>query len=137
MTGKYDDIINLSRPISKNHKQMSVYERSAQFAPFAALTGYDESINEAGRKVDLRVELGYDKIEEISRSLSIIDQNIASHPTVKITYFKKDKLKDGGEYITISERAKKIDSQRKSIILFVGNSISFEDIVDINILLNN
>ncbi len=137
MTGKYDDIINLSRPISKNHKQMSVYERSAQFAPFAALTGYDESINEAGRKVDLRVELGYDKIEEISRSLSIIDQNIASHPAIKITYFKKDKLKDGGEYITISERAKKIDSQRKSIILFVGNSISFEDIVDINILLNN
>ena len=134
---KYDEIINHPHYEPKHHARMSKEARATQFSPFAALTGYDESINEAGRKVDLRVELGYDKIEEISRSLSIIDQNIASHPTVKITYFKKDKLKDGGEYITISERAKKIDSQRKSIILFDGNSISFEDIVDINILLNN
>lgn len=137
MKGKYDDILYLDRPVSKNHKQMSVYERSAQFAPFAALTGYDESINEAGRKVDLRVELGYDKIEEISRSLSIIDQNITSHPTVKITYFKKDKLKNGGKYLEVIERTKKIDSFKKSIILFDGTTIPFEDIIDINIVVNN
>ena len=113
MKGKYDDILYLDRPVSKNHKQMSVYERSAQFAPFAALIGYDESINEAGREVDLRVELSYDKIDEISHSLSIIAQNITSNPIVKITYFKKDKTKEGGEYITTTERVKKLDSVNK------------------------
>ena len=66
--GKYDDIINLPRPVSKNHKQMSIYDRSAQFAPFAALVGYDESISEASRTVDDKIELTSDKIEEISES---------------------------------------------------------------------
>ena len=51
--GKYDDIINLEHHVSKNHKQMSLYDRSAQFAPFAALVGYDESINEAGRETNI------------------------------------------------------------------------------------
>ena len=137
MIGKYDDILYLDRPISKNHKQMSVYERSAQFAPFSALTGYEESISEAGREVDLRIELSYDKIEEISHSLSIIAQIIASNPTVKITYFKKDKSKDGGEYITITERVKKLDSVNKKLILIGATIIPFEDIIDINILFNN
>ena len=137
MTNKYDDILYLDRPISKNHKQMSVYERSAQFAPFAALTGYDESINEAGREVDLRVELSYDKIEEISHSLSIIAQNIASNPMVRITYFKKDKTKEGGEYITTTERVKKLDSVNKKLTLFGTTVIPFGDIIDINILFNN
>lgn len=133
MTGKYDDILYLDRPVSKNHKQMSVYDRSAQFAPFAALTGYDESIQEAGRNVDLRIELSNDKIEEISHFLSIIAQNVASKPLVKITYFESDKTKEGGKYLTIEKRTKKIDPASKSIILEDGSSILFEDIIDINI----
>lgn len=133
MTNKYDDILYLDRPVSKNHKQMSVYDRSAQFAPFAALTGYDESIQEAGRKVDLRIELSSDKIEEISHFLSIIAQNIASKPLVKITYFENDKVKEGGEYLTIEKRANKIDPANKRIVLDDGSSIFFEDIIDINI----
>ena len=47
---KYDDIINLPHPVSKKHPQMSMMQRAAQFAPFAALTGYDAAINEAARK---------------------------------------------------------------------------------------
>ena len=47
----YDDIINLPHPVSKKHTQMSMMQRAAQFAPFAALTGYDAAINEAARKI--------------------------------------------------------------------------------------
>ena len=43
----YDDIINLPHHVSKRHPQMSMWNRAAQFAPFAALTGYEESIKES------------------------------------------------------------------------------------------
>jgi hypothetical protein len=45
--GAYDDIINLPHHVSKRHPQMSMWNRAAQFAPFAALTGYEESIKES------------------------------------------------------------------------------------------
>lgn len=43
--GNYDDIINLSRPLSRKHPKMSLHDRAAQFAPFAALTGYEDAIS--------------------------------------------------------------------------------------------
>ena len=46
--GKYDDIINLKRPVSK-HPKMSLYQRSAQFAPYSALTGYEGQVKETAR----------------------------------------------------------------------------------------
>ncbi len=48
--GNYDDIINLPHHVSKRHPQMSMWNRAAQFAPFAALTGYEESIKEAEKE---------------------------------------------------------------------------------------
>ena len=47
--GKYDDIINLPHHVSKEHPQMSMYMRAAQFAPFAALTGHDSAIEETAK----------------------------------------------------------------------------------------
>ena len=79
--GKYDDIINLPRPVSKNHKQMSIYDRSAQFAPFAALVGYDESISEASRTVDDKLEITKGLIQNTvngffeNRNVSIIGRH--------------------------------------------------------------
>ena len=49
---EYDDIINLPHHVSKNHPPMPMMNRAAQFAPFAALTGYDAVINETGRLTD-------------------------------------------------------------------------------------
>lgn len=49
---QYDDIINLPHHVSKKHPQMSLYARSAQFAPFAALTGYEDVIKETEKKVE-------------------------------------------------------------------------------------
>ena len=48
----YDDIINLPHHVSKNHMQMSIHDRAAQFAPFSALTGYEEVINETNQIVE-------------------------------------------------------------------------------------
>ena len=46
---KYDDIINMEHHVSKKHPQMSLYERSAQFAPFSALTGYEDALKETDK----------------------------------------------------------------------------------------
>jgi len=129
--GKYDDIINLDRPVSKNHRQMSIYDRSAQFAPFAALVGYDESISEAARNVDSKIELSVDKIEEISRNLTLLSQADGEKRTANLTYFKKDNKKEGGEYITITATIWKVDVENRLLFLNKKDRIKFSDIIDI------
>ena len=54
--GNYDDIINLPHHVSKRHPQMSMWNRAAQFAPFAALTGYEESIKDAEKEIEKMFE---------------------------------------------------------------------------------
>lgn len=64
MTGKYDDIINLPHHQSFKHAHMSAHARAAQFAPFAALTGFDDDIEEATEdKLDRFDEKGRKKAE--------------------------------------------------------------------------
>lgn len=64
-TGKYDDIINLPHHVSKRHPQMPLLNRAAQFAPFAALTGYQESIEETARLVEEKIEREEIEVEKI------------------------------------------------------------------------
>jgi len=54
MSSKYDDIIFLPHPVSSKHPQMSIHDRAAQFAPFAALNGFEESIDETSNKQSKR-----------------------------------------------------------------------------------
>ena len=129
--GRYSDIINLPHHVSKNHRQMSIYDRSAQFAPFAALTGYEESISEASRYVDQKIELGIDKKEEIREKLSYLSTHICEKKTVSIIYFLKDKKKDGGSYISSHGLVSKIDQDNQLLIIDKVIKIRFCDIIDI------
>ena len=130
--GKYDDIINLDHPISKNHRPMSIYDRSAQFAPFAALTGYDESIEEASRIVDNKITLGIDKTNEINEKLTFLASQLINKPQISITYFKKDRLKRGGKYISITGIINKIDTTNRKILINKIEKIDLDDIIDIS-----
>ena len=112
---------------------MSIYDRSAQFAPFAALVGYDESINEAGRLVDQKITLGIDKVEEISRVLTLLNESIDEQPKVNITFFKKDVKKSGGKYVNSTFNLIKVDTASKKLILQNKITINFDDIIDISI----
>ena len=67
MTGKYDDIINLPRPVSSKHPPMPMSDRAAQFSPFAALTGYDEAVMETGRLTDRKRELNDEEIAALNQ----------------------------------------------------------------------
>ena len=97
---KYDDIINLPHYEPKYHPRMSKYKRSAQFAPFAALVGYDEQVQECSRLTDKRLKIDDELKEKINYKLNKINELIKNNPVVEITYFIPDVKKDGGKYIT-------------------------------------
>ena len=128
--GKYDDIINLERPKS-NHPQMDLIKRSAQFAPFSALTGYEDEIKETGRMVSKKYELTDDEKEKINESLFIIKNNLKNKPEVNITYFIPDLYKNGGRYATKKCVIKSINEIKKEIILTDKQIIKIDDIKEI------
>ena len=87
---KYDDIINLPHYEPKNHKRMSIESRSAQFAPFSALTGYEDEVRETARLTEKEIVLTNDQRLIINEKLNFLkDKDIY----VKVIYFIKDKKK--------------------------------------------
>lgn len=130
----YNDIINLPHPISKKHKRMSKENRAAQFAPFAALSGYDDAIKETARITNKRVELSEETKRIINEKLNIINLHIKELPQVTFTYFVKDQKKKGGSYITITNNVKQIDLANNIIKLTNNNKINIKDLIDIIIL---
>lgn len=128
----YEDIINLNHYNPKFHPRMSIYNRSAQFAPFAALTGYDEAIIETARITDEKIELNDDLRTFIDMKLHIIEEHIKEKLIVKILYFEKDKRKQGGKYIEYSGIVKRIDLINKFIIFEDKFKIGLEVILNID-----
>mgnify|MGYP002516329733 FL=1 len=126
---KYDDIINLEHHVSKTHPRMSLEARSAQFAPFSAVTGYEDEVSEVTRITENQIE-GTDEIRnDINKKLSYIKQNPSQQ--VSITFFVKDIKKQGGKYETVIGLVKKIDEVRNTITLNDGRIIRMEDIIEI------
>ncbi len=129
----YDDIINLSPPISKKHKKMPLLSRAVQFAPFSALTGLDEQMNETSRLTDSRRELTDDEKNLLDMNICIIENNIEYRPSVSIVYFVPDEKKSGGSYHKISGNVRRIE-QAEGILIFENNQrINLCDVVFIKI----
>ena len=135
MIDNFDDIINLPHHVSKSHPQMSMMNRAAQFAPFAALTGHSAAIEETARLTDEQQELAEEDSEALNQKMGYLRENINKHPTITITYFEPDKKKAGGKYKSIEGQLKNIDDYIQSIVLKSGVSISFTSILDIQIRL--
>lgn len=127
----YDDIIHLSRPISK-HPRMSLHQRSAQFAPFAALTGYEGQVKETARLTDKRIEIDEELKQILDIKIQVIKEKLDTKPELEITYFIPDDKKEGGKYETIIDNISKIDNYNERIIMQNGLKIDIKEIVDIN-----
>ena len=132
MIDKYNDIINLPHHVSKYHKPMSISDRAAQFAPFSALTGYAESINESGRLVDKKLELIDEDKEMICNKINYLLSNKDKQIEVMIVYFIKDDKKDGGRYQSISGIINKLNIEENYIQLQDKTKIYLLDILSIN-----
>ncbi len=131
MSGPYDDIINLPHHVSKTRPQMSMWDRAAQFSPFAALTGYDAAIKETGRLTDEKIDLGEEEKEVLDRKLRFLMKKLSERPALTVTYFVPDEKKSGGAYVTKMGRLKKIDGLSRRIQLTDGTKIPLDDILEI------
>ncbi len=128
---KYDDIIDRERPISKKHTPMPIENRAAQFMPFAALTGYDDAVEETSRLTTAKIELSEEKKAELDLSIAEISTYIGEQPKVQVTYFVPDETKAGGEYVTVSTRIRKVDSVARVLVLQDKSTISIDDVLSI------
>lgn len=129
--GEYDDIIHLPHHVSEKHPQMPMMERAAQFAPFAALTGYGAVIKETARLTEKQVELEEYDQEQLNRKLTLLLENVYERPELTVSFFCPDDRKDGGSYKSLTARLKKIDTFQQILILEDGTRIPFANIIDI------
>ena len=136
----YRDIIDHPRWESPTHPAMSLYDRAAQFAPFAALSGYDDMIVEEARLVDSRIELSEEEWEALNRELGTIGEAVRRglRPVVTITWFVPDPLKPGGAYRTLTEKVRRVDAangiiqlEKKATAAGSYMEIPIRDVLDI------
>ena len=123
----YKDLINYEYLGPKKHSRMSIYDRSAQFAPFSALNGYSDEVAETARITDSKIELDDDEKEKINEKLIKLQNN----QEVEIIYFITDKRKTGGKYITKKGFIKKIDYVEGNIIFLDKTKILISNILSI------
>ena len=132
-TGKYEDIINLPHHISKKHPQMTMESRAAQFAPFAALVGYEDAVEETARLTTKRIELNEEEKNILDMKLQMLKEqmHVQIYPEISVMYFVPDLKKEGGKYIKISGTIKKIDEYKQLLILDDKNQIPISEIISI------
>ena len=131
---RYEDMLDMLHPSSSSHPRMSIRNRAAQFAPFAALTGYEAAIQETARLTDEKIELNEDQRELLDEKLLYLKEHLKEKPEVTITYFKADEKKEGGAYLTERGIIKKIDLYTHTIVLQddeADEKIAIEDILDL------
>ena len=124
----YEDIVNLPPHISKRHPQPSMIDRAARFAPFAAITGYEEMVLEEARVTEERIDLDEGTLSLLNEKLNMIQEFLDEEPEVTITYFEPDKKKSGGAYVSITGVVKRIDEYEHFVIMTDGKKIRIEDI---------
>ncbi|MGN0263161.1 MAG: hypothetical protein ACI4DX_02025 [Oliverpabstia sp.] len=130
--GEYDDIINLPHHVSRKHPQMSIHDRAAQFAPFAALTGHGEAIAETARLTDRKIELDdYERLK-LDEKLLILQEHIMEMPEISVTYFCPDEKKEGGRYVTLTKALRKINVVERTLLMEDGMQIRIEDILEVS-----
>ena len=128
---EYDDIINLPHHVSKVHPKMSMMNRAAQFAPFAALTGHAAAIEETARLTDEQHELADEDSEALNQKMAYLRETINEHPTITITYFEPDKKKAGGAYKTIEGQLQNIDDYNQCLVMRDGKVVFIRSVFDI------
>ncbi len=129
---KYGDIINLPHHKSKKHTPMTKENRAAQFAPFAALTGFGDALTETARLTNERQELSEEQIAELNYKLNFIKDHIKERPVIAITHFVADERKAGGKYVTTVGIIKQIIEAFGIVKTEDGVKIEMKDIVAIN-----
>ncbi len=115
----YADIIDLPHWDPSSRSRASLHDRAVQFAPYAALVGYGDMVSEEGRLTDAWIDPGEEDAEDLERSLALLAEILESgkEPSCSITWFVPDEKKAGGEIVTAKETVRRIEPDRRKIIL--------------------
>ena len=124
----YSDIIDLPHKISPNRRRMTNVERGAQFSPFAALTGYGDAVDEAGRRTEVKRQLSEDEKAMIDAKLQFLLEHPDEKQEVTVTYFRPDAQKSGGAYCRVSGCIARIDTERRKILLVDHTEIAIHSV---------
>ena len=129
---KYKDMIDLPYPGKSKHTRMPMGDRAAQFAPFAALTGFGAVLKETERITEKRIELDEYEKEKLDEKIRVVLEEKGLRPEITVTFFVPDEKKDGGAYVTVSGHVKRVDEENQLLILEEGERILMGDIYDIS-----
>lgn len=130
-TRHYDDIIDLPRPVSSRRVRMPLSGRAAQFAPFAALSGYDGAVQETARLTDRCPELTEEDFLHLNSQLCDLMGCLHEQPEVTLTLFEPDEKKSGGAYRSVTGKVRRIDETGREVILTDGRRIFLDRICEI------
>ena len=125
------ELLEMERPVSARHAPMRRCDRAAQFAPFAALSGFDETVQEAGRLTQAQIELAENEREALNDALVRLAARLPEQPEVRLTYFQPDAKKSGGTYRTILTRVRRLDANAQVLVLTDGTRIHFDALLSI------
>ena len=131
-TKNYDDIMKLPHHQSAVHPHMSMYDRAAQFSPFAALAGHDEAVRETARLTDKESELSEDEKVILDRKLKVVEEAIGTGEVFRFTYFVPDRKKQGGAYVDYEGSPNKIDLIENKLFLTDGTVIEVSHLLEID-----
>ena len=126
----YSKIISLPHHQSATRKRMSNYDRAAQFAPFAALTGHDEAIKETARLTDDYMEMGEDRLGELSAKIKLLIDKLSEQPEITVVYFIPDVRKSGGSYAEKTGIVRIIDEYERKLVFYDGDKILIDRVAD-------
>lgn len=127
----YNDMLYMPHPVSKTHPPMDRANRAAQFAPFAALTGYEEAVREEARITEQKRELDEDEKARLDKKFGKLIEHLHEKPEVIINYFQADTRKEGGSYVTKQGQIRKLDVLERLLWFADGEGVSLDMIRDI------
>lgn len=126
MSEKYAAILHHSRPVIPGHPQMSNRERAAQFAPFAALTGYEDAVEETARLTEVQRDLSEDVKAELDARLRFLRDRLPESPEITACYFVPDARKAGGAYVEKTGPVKTIDLYDRALVFRDGDRVPLD-----------
>lgn len=125
---RYDDILGLPHHVSPTRPRMDREARAAQFAPFAALTGFGAVITETARTTETRIELDEGGHEILDERLRTLAAHMDERPVIAATYFVPDGKKAGGAYVTAQGAAKRLELHERRLIMADGTAIPLDEL---------
>lgn len=129
---KEEDYFFYSYEGVKRHPHMSNAKRAAQFAPFAALSGYEEAIEESGRMTEERKEMYEDDLRIFQAKTAILLEHIKEHPAVRFAVFQEDAKKEGGSYIVEEGKLKTVDEINRLFVFTDRRKVNMDDVASID-----